>query len=74
MSNMKPVSDLQNKLPEFEDARPQSNKPAFGAQNRDTNMEFLGSKHLRQIISKIDSGNATFVTKSLEELEQMAEG
>ncbi len=35
----------------------------------ESNME-----HLRQVISKIDSGNGTFVTKSMEELERMADG
>ncbi len=35
----------------------------------ESNME-----HLRQVISRIDSGNATFVTKSMEELERMADG
>lgn len=29
--------------------------------------------HLRQVIAKIDAGEATFVTKTMEELEAMAD-
>lgn len=67
MPNKKPVSNLQNNAPAVEGS-------LLSAPNSYGDMDLLGSKHLQQVISKINSGDGIFVTKSLEELEQMAEG